>query len=57
MIHTDFEKKFISVRVCNYPDFVQYGGWKMAAEKGMVRQEGREYLIRPDDVVEFMIGA
>ena len=57
VIHTDFEKKFISARVCNYPDFVQYGGWKMAAEKGMVRQEGREYLIRPDDVVEFMIGA
>ena len=56
VIHTDFEKKFIKAKVCSYGDFVKYKGWKGAGEKGKVRQEGKEYIMQADDVVEFMIG-
>jgi ribosome-binding ATPase YchF (GTP1/OBG family) len=56
VIHTDFIKHFISAKVCSYADFVEYGGWKGAAEKGKVRTEGKTYLMQEGDVVEFMIG-
>lgn len=56
VIHTDFEKNFIMAKVCKYEDFLEHGGWKGAAEKGRVRQEGREYVMQEGDVVEFMIG-
>lgn len=56
VIHTDFVKHFISAKVCSYRDFVEYGGWKMAAEKGKVRTEGKTYVMQEGDVVEFMIG-
>lgn len=56
VIHTDFVKHFISAKICDYTDFVSLGGWKAAAEKGKVRQEGREYVMHEGDVVEFMIG-
>lgn len=57
VIHTDFTKKFIKAKVCGYEDFVEYRGWKAAAEKGKVRMEGKEYEIKEGDVVEYMIGA
>ena len=57
VIHTDFEKKFIKAKVCDYNSFVELGGWKMAAEKGKVRFEGKEYEMKDGDVVEFMIGS
>ena len=56
VIHTDFEKKFIKAKVCDYDKFVEAGGWKEAADKGKVRIEGKEYEMRDGDVVEFMIG-
>lgn len=57
VIHTDFEKKFIKAKVVSYQDFITYGGWKGTKEKGKQRLEGKEYVMQPDDVVEFMIGA
>lgn len=57
VIHTDFEKKFIKAKVCAYDDFVGFGGWKEAGEKGKVRFEGKEYEMKDGDVVEFMIGS
>lgn len=57
VIHTDFEKKFIKAKVCDYDAFVENGGWKVAAEKGKVRFEGKDYEMRDGDVVEFMIGS
>ncbi|KKU89145.1 MAG: GTP-binding protein YchF [Microgenomates group bacterium GW2011_GWF2_47_9] len=57
VIHSDFEKKFISARVTNYDDFVQFAGWKGCLQAGKVRQEGREYVMQEGDVVEFMIGS
>jgi ribosome-binding ATPase len=56
VIHTDFAKKFIKAIVCDYTDFISLGGWKAARDQGKIRQEGKEYIMRPDDVVEFMIG-
>jgi ribosome-binding ATPase len=57
VIHTDFEKKFIKTKVCDYAKFVEAGGWKEAADKGWVRFEGKEYEMKDGDVVEFMIGS
>jgi len=56
VIHTDFAKKFIKANVCRYADFIALGGWKAVREQGKLRQEGRDYVMQPDDVVEFMIG-
>ncbi|MBU0974315.1 redox-regulated ATPase YchF [Patescibacteria group bacterium] len=56
VIHTDFEKKFIKAKVVSYQDFLDYGGWKGTKEKGKQRMEGKDYEMREDDVVEFMIG-
>ena len=56
VLHTDFTKKFIKAKVCGYEDFVKLGGWKGAADAGKVRLEGKEYIMRDGDVVEFMIG-
>lgn len=57
VIHTDFEKKFIKAKVVSYADFLEHGGWKGTKEKGKQRLEGKDYVMQPDDVVEFMIGA
>ncbi len=52
VIHTDFEKGFIKAQVAGYEDFVQYKGWKGAAEAGKVRLEGKDYVMKEGDVVE-----
>lgn len=57
VIHTDFEKKFIKAKICDYDKFVEAGGWKVASDKGWVRFEGKEYEMKDGDVVEFMIGS
>jgi len=57
VIHTDFEKKFIKADVCAFDDFISSGGWKKARELGKVRSEGREYIIKESDVIEFKIGS
>lgn len=57
VIHTDFEKKFIKADVCALSDFVENGGWKGSKEKGKVRSEGSDYVMKDGDVVEFKIGA
>jgi hypothetical protein len=57
VIHTDFGKKFIKADVIDYREFVRLGGWKKAREVGAVRSEGRDYVMRDGDVVEFKIGA
>lgn len=57
VIHTDFEKNFIKADVCNFEDFIYAKGWKMAREKGLVRSEGRDYIVEDGDVIEFKVGA
>jgi GTP-binding protein YchF len=55
VIHTDFITKFIKAKVCSFADFVHYRGWKEAAAAGKVRLEGKDYLMQPDDIVEFIL--
>ncbi|MFA5878678.1 MAG: redox-regulated ATPase YchF [Candidatus Margulisiibacteriota bacterium] len=54
VIHTDFEKGFIRANVISYDDFVKHSGWKAAKEKGLVRQEGKDYIMQEGDIVEFL---
>jgi ribosome-binding ATPase len=54
VIHTDFEKGFIRANVINYNDFVKGNGWKAAKEQGIIKQEGKDYIMQPDDIVEFL---
>lgn len=57
VIHTDFEKSFIRAQVISFQDFVANEGWSKAREKGLVRTEGKDYIMKPDDVVEFLTSA
>ena len=57
VIHTDFIKKFIKANISSYEDFVALGGWKAVREAGKMRIEGKEYIMREGDIVEFMIGS
>jgi len=56
-IHTDFMKKFIRASITDYQDFLDQKGWKGVREQGKLRVEGRDYIMREGDVVEFMIGS
>jgi ribosome-binding ATPase len=53
VIHTDFERGFIRAETVSYEDFVANGGWKGAREKGVVRSEGKDYVVRDGDVMLF----
>lgn len=57
VIHTDFMAKFIKADVCDFNDFVEYKGWKACRELGKVRSEGRDYIVKDGDVIEFKIGS
>ncbi len=56
VIHTDFQKNFIKAKVVRYQDFVDCGGWVGAKEAGKIRIEGRNYIMRPDDIADFAVG-
>lgn len=53
VIHTDFEKGFIAAQVIDYNDLVASGSEQAAKQAGKVRTEGKDYVMQPDDVVEF----
>jgi len=53
VIHTDFERGFIRAETVGYDEFVANGGWKGAKEKGVVRSEGKEYVVKDGDVMLF----
>ena len=52
-IHTDFEKGFIKVETISYQDFVDYKGWVNSKSSGKMRLEGKEYIVRDGDVLNF----
>ena len=52
-IHSDFERGFIKAEVVNYKDLLDCGSYTAAKEKGLVRIEGKEYVIKDGDVVLF----
>ncbi len=53
-IHTDFEKGFIRAKVVSFADFIKYSGWKGAQEAGVLRLEGKEYIVQDGDLMEFL---
>jgi GTP-binding protein YchF len=53
VIHTDFEKGFIAAQIVDFDDLVATGSESAARSAGKIRTEGRDYVMRPGDVVEF----
>lgn len=52
-IHTDFEKGFIAAQVVDYDDLINAGSETAAKAAGKVRTEGKDYVMQPNDIVEF----
>jgi len=52
-IHSDFERGFIRAEVVSYDDLMEQGSMAAAKEKGLVRSEGKEYVMKDGDVVLF----
>jgi len=54
VIHTDFERGFIRAQVISYNDYIAYGGETGCREKGLMRTEGKDYIVQDGDVIEFL---
>ncbi len=54
-IHGDFKDKFVRAQVIEWDKLLEAGSYAAAREKGLVRTEGREYIVKDGDVIEFMI--
>ena len=52
-IHSDFERGFIKAEIVSYTDLIESGSMAAAKEKGLVRQEGKEYVVQDGDVILF----
>lgn len=52
-IHTDFERGFIKAEIVSYEDLVEAGNFLKAKEKGKVRMEGKDYVVKDGDVILF----
>lgn len=57
VIHTDFEKNFITADVVNVDDLINSGGWGAAKEKGLVKNHGKEYIVNDGDYVVILANA
>ncbi|MBX2866826.1 redox-regulated ATPase YchF [Candidatus Kaiserbacteria bacterium] len=53
-IHTDFKDKFIRAQVVSFEDFVGVESMAKARETGKLRTEGKEYVVKDNDIIEFM---
>ena len=56
-IHTDFEKKFVKAEVIEWNKLLEAGSYGKAREQGLVRLEGKEYIVKDGDVIEFKVAA
>ncbi|HEX5127414.1 MAG TPA: redox-regulated ATPase YchF [Rhodocyclaceae bacterium] len=54
VIHTDFEHGFIRAQTISYDDFISYGGEHGAKEGGKMRAEGKDYIVKDGDVMNFL---
>jgi hypothetical protein len=52
VIHSDFESHFIKADVINWQDLLNAGGFSSAREKGLIKTEGKEYVVKDGDVIE-----
>jgi len=55
VIHSDFEKGFIRAEVCDWKNFIEFGGWGKMKESGKLRLEGKDYIIHDGDVCFFHV--
>ncbi len=53
VIHSDFEKKFVKAEIIGWGELLECGGYGKAREKGLVRTEGKEYVVQDGDVIVF----
>ena len=56
VIHSDFEQKFVKAEVIFWEDLLKAGSYAKAGETGLIRTEGKEYIVRDGDVIEFKHG-
>ena len=54
VIHTDFERGFIRAQTIAYDDFIAFKGEQGAKEAGKMRAEGKEYVVKDGDVLNFL---
>jgi len=54
VIHTDFERGFIRAQTISFEDFIQYKGEAGAKEAGKMRSEGKDYVVKDGDVMNFL---
>jgi GTP-binding protein YchF len=54
-IHTDFKTKYIRAQVINWKDLLDAGSFGEARGKGLLKTEGKEYIVKDGDVIEFMV--
>ena len=54
VIHTDFERGFIRAQTISYDDFIQYKGEAGSKEAGKMRAEGKDYIVKDGDVLNFL---
>ena len=52
-IHTDFERGFIKAEIVSYDDLIKLGSYQKAKEAGLIRLEGKDYVMQNGDIVEF----
>lgn len=52
-IHSDFERGFIKAEIVSYDDLVKYGSLNKVKEQGLVRMEGKDYIMQDGDIVDF----
>ena len=55
VIHSDFEDNFIKAEVINWKELIDTDGFAKAREKGLIRTEGRDYIVQDGDVIEIKI--
>jgi len=52
-IHSDFQRGFIRAETVGFAEFVKAGSYKVAREQGLVRSEGRDYIVKDGDILLF----
>ena len=57
VIHTDFIKNFIRAQVIEYEKLIEAGSYENAKLKGWIRTEGRDYIVKDGDVIEFLVSS
>lgn len=53
MIHSDFEKGFIRAETASYSDMIEAGSEKVLKDTGLMRSEGKDYMMQEGDIVLF----